>query len=351
MMRAGIGSQPWVGLDVGTFSVKLVAIQTGVAGTRYWSAESGISPEEDPDRKTAPEAVARAIVACLNEVDLNPRALGGVSTGIAGSDVIVKQIALPMVDDVEIANAIRYEARKHLPFDPQSMVLDYQVLGRSVQDHRTELLLAAVSREHLDRHLAPLKMLGMEPNIVDATPLALTNAMSNTGGGDDTRVLLDIGAAASHLLIYRRNQPFFARRFDFGGRTLTRAIAGSLQLSFAEAEKRKLALSRSDPGPTAEWDSAEWRALADSLRRDLAEEVVRSIAFYRTQAHFPDLPKLYLSGGTARFAGIAKRLGETLAVAVEVLDPFGGMGSTRAGTSPPSGPQFAQAFGLAMRAA
>ena len=78
---------------------------------------------------------------------------------------------------------------------------------------------------------------------------------------------------------------------------------------------------------------------------------MRSIAFYRTQAHFPDLPKLFLSGGTVRFPGIAQRLGETLGVAVEVLDPFGGMGSTRAGTTPPSGPQFAQAFGLVLRAA
>jgi type IV pilus assembly protein PilM len=351
-MRAGIGSQPWVGLDVGTYSVKLVAIQTGVGGTRYWSAEAPVSAaEEDPDRKAAPEAAARAIVTCLHEVDLNPKGLAGVSTGISGADVIAKQISLPLVDDDEIANAIRYEARKHLPFEPHSMVLDYQVLGRSTQDHQTELLLAAVSRDHLERHLAPLKMLGMEANIVDATSLALANAVASTGDGDDTRVLLDIGAAASHLLIYKRGQPFFTRRFDFGGRTLTKAIANGLQISFADAEKRKLALTKEDASATAEWDSAEWRALADSLRRDLAEEVVRSIAFYRTQAHFPDLPKLSISGGTARFPGIARRLGETLGVAVEVLDPFGAMGSTRAGSAPPRGPQFTQAYGLAMRAA
>ena len=350
-MRAGIGSQPWVGLDVGAHSVKLVAVQGGVGGTRYWSAEVPYPvPDEDGARRLNPEAVARAVVQCLSQVDLTPRSVGGISMGIAGPDVIVKQITMPLIDDAELGSALKFEARKHLPFDPQTMVLDYQVLDRDAGEHKSEILLAAVARERLERHLAPLKMLGVEPEIVDATPLALANAATHDGtAGPEIRVLLDIGSAASHLIIHHREQPFFARRFEFGGRTLTRAIASSLKVPFGEAEKRKTDLARLGPG--AEWESPEWRAVADSLRRELAEEVVRSIAFYRTQAHFPDVPKLWLSGGTARLPDLARRLGDTLGVTVEVFDPFGPMASTRAGATPPGGPQYAQAFGLALRAA
>ena len=38
-MRAGFRSRPWAGIDVGSFSVKLLATQPGVGGHRYWLAE------------------------------------------------------------------------------------------------------------------------------------------------------------------------------------------------------------------------------------------------------------------------------------------------------------------------
>jgi len=351
-MRAGIGSQPWVGLDIGSFSVKLVAVQSGVAGTRYWSAEAPYPvPEDENDSRLPPEVISQAVVECLAQVEMNPRMVSGLSMGVAGPDVIVKQIALPLIDDAEMASALRFEARKHVPFDPAGMALDFQVLRRDPAEYRSELLLAAVARDRLERHMAPVRALGLDPEVIDATPLALANAITHDGTDPGIRVLLDVGATATHLVIHHRDQPFFARRFEFGGRTLTRAIASSLKIPFAEAERRKLALGEGDKGPGVEWDFAEWRAVSDSLQRDLAEEVVRSIAFYRTQAHFPDVPRLWLSGGTARLPGVARRLGDTLGVVVEVFDPFGPMAATRSGTAPPSGPQYTQAFGLALRVA
>jgi len=350
-MRAGIGSQPWVGLDIGSFSVKLVAVQTGVAGTRYWSAESGYpTPDEDGERRLTPEGVSRAVVEVLSQIELSPRTVGGVSLGVAGPDVIVKQITMPMIDDTELSSALRFEARKHLPFDPQTMALDFQVLQRDPEGHKSELLLAAVARDRMERHIAPLKMLGIDPEIVDATPLALANAVTRNGSDTGVRVLLDIGSTSSHLVIHHSEQPFFARRFEFGGRSLTRAIAQSLKIPFGEAERRKVQMERRERAGGGDWDSAEWQAIDEALHRELIEEVVRSIAFYRTQAHFPDLPRLWLSGGTARLTGVAPRLGDMLGVNVELFDPFAPMASTRSGAAPPSGPHYAQAFGLAMRA-
>jgi type IV pilus assembly protein PilM len=245
-----------------------------------------------------------------------------------------------------VGPALRFEARKHLPFDPQTMVIDYQVLGRLPSERKLDILLAAVSREHLDRHLAPLTKLGIDPEIVDATPLALANAIAEEADvGGDAQVLLDIGHVSSHLTIFQRGQPFFARRFDFGGRSLTRAIAADGRIPYAEAEEWKLAVGGDEPGLRVNWEAPEMQSIHECLRRQLVEELHRSFAFYRTQAQLSGLQRIWISGGSSRLPGLSQRMGDMLGIPVLLFDPLDD-GST--GVERP-GPQFAQAFGLTSR--
>jgi type IV pilus assembly protein PilM len=344
-MTPTFGPRLWAGLDIGSFSVKLVA-SAGERGARRVWAESVLPPIADgEDGRRDPQVVATALADCLSQLRLAPRGLKGITVGISGPDLFVKQISLPLVDEAEVGSALRFEARRHLPFDPQTMTIDYQILGRYVSERRSDVLLAAVSNEHLDRHLAPLAAVEMEPDIVDAAPLALTNALVDAlGPVERSAVLLDIGHLASHLSVFQRGEPFFTRRLDFGGRSLTRAIARELQVSFDEAEEWKLAAGSHASGLQVDWGTREMRAVQTALQNELADELRRSFAFYRTLSPLPDPLKLHLSGGTARLPGLAARLSEILGIGVTVFDPL-----LEAAGEP--GPQFAQSWGLAMRSA
>lgn len=351
-MRASIRSRPWAGLDIGTYSVKLLITQPGVGGLRHQLAEQPLPPpEDDADRGHAPDVAARAIGDALAQIGLSPRALRGVTLGIAGPDVIVKQISLPLLDDAEVGPALRFEARRHLPFDPQGMVLDFQILGRYPTEKRLSVLLAAVSQERLLRLCAPLRLLGLEADIVDAVPLALVNALHASSERDrEPLVLLDIGHAASHLTMWQKGEPFFARRIDFGGHSLTRAIAQGTGTPIEEAEEWKLAAGADRPGLRMDWDSMEMRAVLDALRRELAEELRRSFAFYRTLGRLPDPLRLRVSGGSARLPGLPARLGELLDIPVSLFDPLELVGAEARGARV-NGPQFATAYGLSLRTA
>ncbi|HET9325591.1 MAG TPA: pilus assembly protein PilM, partial [Candidatus Eisenbacteria bacterium] len=175
MIRPTIGSRPWVGLDLGTYSVKVVAAYGAVGGPRYRAIEA-LMPGAD-QAGPSEETLAHAVSGALEGLGLSPRSARGVSVSVSGPGVIVKQISLPLLDESEVGPALRFEARKHLPFDPQTMVIDFQILGRYPSERRVDLLLAAVPREHLERHLKPLGLLGIEPEVVDAAPLALANAV------------------------------------------------------------------------------------------------------------------------------------------------------------------------------
>jgi len=343
MMRSPIGSRPWVGLDLGTYSVKVVAAYGAVGGPRYRAVESPLPGADDQAERPPADITAQVLSHALEGLGLSPRSARGVSIGVSGAGVIVKQISLPLLDESEVGPALRFEARKHLPFDPQTMVIDFQVLGRYPSDRKVDILLAAVPREHLERHLKPLGLLGIEPEVVDATPLALANAVGKDPDlGDDASVLLDLGNQSSHLTIYQRGQPFFARRFDFGGQHLTRAIASDGRIPMEEAEEWKLAVGGEHAGLRVDWEAPEFQSIQEALRRDLVDEVLRSFAFYRTQAHLPMLPRLWLSGGSARLPGMPQRLSEMLNVPVLLFDPLDGDGDV-------GGPQFAQAYGLTLR--
>jgi type IV pilus assembly protein PilM len=350
-MRAGIRGRPWAGIDVGSFSVKLLATQQAVGGVRYWIAEQQLPPTQN-GKPRGPDIIAHAVASCLEKAGLSPRAIRGVSTGISGSDVIVKQIALPLLDDAEVGPALRYEARKHLPFDPQGMIIDFQIVGRYSAQKRLDVLLAAVSQANADRAREPLRKLGLDADILDATPLALTNALAHGAeGSNEPFLLLDIGHLSSHLTLYRRGQPYFGRRLEFGGQSFTRAIAEAISVAEPEAEEWKLAAGSDRPGIRVDWNSREMRAVDEAIQHDLVSELRHSFAFYRTLGELPPSPKLWVSGGSARLPGLAAKLSEALGSPVHLFDPLARLtGEPRGGTRPNVGTHFAQAFGLSLRA-
>src|SRR5258708_1549642 len=196
-MKAAIGSRPWAGLDVGAYSLKVLALQPGVGGARHWAAELPLIRANGEEVLPAGEA-ARLISECMAQTGHSPRQFRGVTVGVSGPDVIVKQIALPLMDESEVAGALRFEARKHLPFDIATLVIDFQVLGRYPSEKKLDVLIAAVSQQRLDRALAPLRELGIEADIVDPAPLALTNALLRGGPpANDSCGLLDTGHTGS----------------------------------------------------------------------------------------------------------------------------------------------------------
>ena len=343
-MKMGMRARPWAGLDIGSYSVKLVALGPGGRGFRHAEA---IVPRAATGDDPAPGVIAGLIEECANRADLGMRGFRGISIGLSGPDVIVKQVTLPIMDEPEIANALRFEARKHVPFDAKDMVLDHQVLARSTSERKLDVMLAAVSQQRLERALAPLRELGIEADIVDASPLALANALGWATRDDlapsEPQLLLDLGHQGSWLTLRQATQPFFARRLEWGGAQLTRVIAGALHGAVDRAEAWKVDSSASLGQAGAEAEAA--RRSVD----ELAGEVRRSLAFYGTFATLPDRLTLRISGGTTRLPGLSQRLGEHLGIPSSPFSPLDGL--ERGARASGAGPQFAQAFGLALRAA
>jgi Tfp pilus assembly PilM family ATPase len=144
------------------------------------------------------------------------------------------------------------------------------------------------------------------------------------------------------LCLYSDEGPVVARYLDAGSDVLADRLRAALDVP-ADAPRDFAQTLTPAQAPRAE------AACRDIVAR-IADDIRLSLTFYRTEYDRESVPRYAIAGALPLLAiprWIADRLG--LAAALEVLDPFRAAGAVE-GDLATSGPEFLQAFGLALRA-
>jgi len=96
-------------------------------------------------------------------------------------------------------------------------------------------------------HFGALQTIAAELNkellAITAEPYALARCLGNEDGSNYSAIFIDIGGGTTDVAIVRKGGVEGTRMFTLGGRTFTKRLAQSLNVSFAEAENIKLAYS------------------------------------------------------------------------------------------------------------
>jgi type IV pilus assembly protein PilM len=327
-----------VGLDIGSHSVKLVHL---LHGEEKYEVISCQEQEYAMIDGAGPTAAAGAIRKAFGRAGLKPGRGEDVITSVNGAGTAIKQVEFPILTDEELRSSIKWQASKRLPFGPEEAVLDYQVLSRDEEAKKMTVLLAAVTRAHLAEHLSLVKEAGIDPSIIDLSPLALANALMVTQDlkVNEAVVMLDLGSAKTILSVFSPRELFFTRDISIGGRLMTEGVQRHLNTSFEEAEKIKRE------------GSAE--QLLEILKEPLDQlifEIRRSLTYYENRRGQRGFHMLYLAGGGAHLVQLAEHLHASLGVPVEKLNPFKGMESeTSSEKLAEMAPRLALAVGLAAR--
>ena len=120
----------------------------------------------------------------------------------------------------ELFSSMTFEARKHIPMDGSDAIIDFQVFGPNPKEvDKIDVGLVACTKKVSNAHLDLLKEVGFTPGIVDADPIAITNAFGNANEfpEEGAIVLLDIGSVSSSLVVWGRKDQFFTRDIPIGG--------------------------------------------------------------------------------------------------------------------------------------
>jgi type IV pilus assembly protein PilM len=277
-----------------------------------------------------PEALALALKQFFAKNKL-PRK--NVRLGIASNRIGVRIFDLVGIDDEkQLENAIRFRAQETLPIPLDEAVLDYHVLGESVDEEGAtvqRVVLVVAYRELVDRYISACKRAGISLAGVDLEAFALLRSLAaprgDDGVADSALVAVSIGHDRSTFAVSDGRVCEFTRVIEWGGSTLSVAIARALDLAPSEVEQLKKLLSLESAAIPEGIAPEQYGLAVDAVRRQVqafARELVSSLQFYQHQPGSLGIGEIVVTGGTAGLAGLADELQSLIGVRVRVGDPL-----------------------------
>jgi type IV pilus assembly protein PilM len=283
-----------------------------------------------------------------------------VRLGIASNRIGVRTFEITGIADTkQLENAIRYRAQETLPIPLEEAVLDFQILGESVNDEGASVhrvLLVVAYRDLVDRYIAACRKAGIKLVGIDLEAFALLRSLGDraTNAGNAAIVVATVGSDRSTLAVSNGETCEFTRVIEWGGQNLNIAIARALDIAPSEAEPLKRSLSLLEPaeameGLPSEKAAAVRTAVHDELQT-FARELVSSLQFYQGQPGSLGIGEIVMTGGTAELPGLDAELARLIGVQVRVGDPLSRVKRGKKLKEPEELGSFAVAIGLGMEA-
>lgn len=280
-----------VGLDIGKQTVKVVKLKSikgklELLNFDYQIVNSGI------------DKVLRDIK--------NSWSIDTANIGFSGPATVIRYVNFPRMNPAEFKQALKYEAKKHIPFPITEVNCDGYILKDGLADNKMFVLIAAVRKEIVNERLKLMGDLGIKVNIIDMASLALSNAFTFNYTDapelkDKSVALLNIGLSLINLNILENGIIHFSRDINFDLNSIVSADTNP------------------QPAPTVQ-QGAIVENVNSSLGR-LADEIKPSFDYYESQKGV-SIGKIFLSGETNKVVGFKEKLSEGLGVAVEYWDPL-----------------------------
>jgi len=354
------GPADFVGLDVGSHSVKAVWLSVGDKSCklRGWGHKIiDVKPDAAPEEKKF--AAINAVRDLFAAAKLEKKE---VALSVSGNSVIVRYVSFPRMPKTELENVLSTEAEPFIPFDIKEVNLACHILRDVLEDgqKKMETILVAAKKDLIREKMEVITGAGLTPLLVDVDIFALEQLHERLGPSKPgpATLFLNIGHKTTNISIIENGVTRVARDVFIAGNMLTKAVAKTIQVDLPKAEelKRKHGLSLTQNTPesiritTEEGEAHQVSAAMLEVLKDLMGEVRRSVEFYYSQGPDRSIARALLSGGTASLKNLPLYLSAELKVPVEQVNPMAVLSDPGAAKIPQElMPSLAVATGLALR--
>jgi len=258
-----------------------------------------------------PGIVADAIQASLASAGVKST---DVVTAVGGRDVIIKKISIERVPEKQARELMRWEAEQHVPFDMESVELDFQILDPDAEGVEMSVLLVAAKRELIESKVRILTDAGLEPAIVDVEAFALHNAfeVNHPDAMNGLVSLVNIGHDVTNINILDDGVPLLTRDLTVGTRRFREDLQRERGLTVEQAQDLVQGFDR----------SPHLESVLEGRGEEIAVGIERAAAFLAQNSRGGQLRAIYTCGGGSRIPGLNEMLANRLHITVHQANPL-----------------------------
>jgi len=209
---------------------------------------------------------------------------------------------------------MRWEAEQHVPFDMESVELDFQILDPDADGLEMSVLLVAAKRELIESKVRVLTDAGVEPAIMDVEAFALHNAfeVNHPDAMNGLVALVNVGHDVTNINILDDGVPLLTRDLTVGTRRFREDMQRERGLGSDEAQALIQGYDR----------SPHLDAILETRGEEIAVGVERAAGFVAQNSRGGGLRAMYTCGGGSRIPGLNDMLANRLHVTVHQANPL-----------------------------
>lgn len=303
------------GIEIGAAAIKAVKLEAvGEGGARLLEYAHIAHPKPLSTPDVNPSDILRVSLGALaSQYDLSK---ASIAVSVPGHAAFARFAKLPPVEPKKVPDIVKFEAMQQIPFGLDQVEWDYQTFV-TPDAPDIEVGIFAITREKVMERVQMLEDLGIVPNYVVLSPIAVYNALAYDLEFDSKTpgtILVDVGTTSTDLVIATPGR-MWIRTFPIGGHQFTEALVSQFQLSYPKAEKLKREAE----------DSKHARQVFQAMRpvfTNLAQDIQRSIGYYQSLNRDANLTRLIGIGSTFRLPGLRKYLKQQLSMDVYRVEEF-----------------------------
>lgn len=239
-----------------------------------------------------------------------------IYVAFSSAAVIFKEITIPFLGLNKIKMVVPFEVESLLPFTLDQAVIDSIITKEDTKNQRTDVLVAAVKKEHINQFLDLFKAAEMpvEKITIDMFELYGLYKSIPIHAINEPIALIDIGPYTTRLAIVIDGQLKYIRVLSKGLVTIAKKISHETKIDLPESMQQLMRFG------VHESDDKNYNAVSNEAINDLVHDLEISIQAYTSKLKQHDqLKKIILTGIGADIPGIHNFIHDTMQVKCEIL--------------------------------